>query len=72
MTTEEHFLHYTKRIQERLTVINMSICDKVDLSENDTLVLKGVFGWYTKDEFPWLDKEIIEEPKPIQKGLFDE
>jgi len=72
MTKEEHFLYYSKKIQERLIIITMSIRDKVDLSENDTLILKGVFEWYNKDEYPWLDKVIIEEPIAIQKGIFDE
>ena len=72
MTKEEHFLYYSKRIQERLTIINQSINDGSDISENDTAILRSVFDWYDKDVFYWLNK-VIKPPQIInQSDIFDE
>ena len=72
MTKEEHFLYYTTRIQERITIINRSIADGLEMSEHDTAILRAVFDWYNKDTFYWLNKVVKEKEAIAQGGIFSE
>ena len=72
MTKEEHFLYYATRIQERITIINRSIEDGSDITEHDILILRGIFDWYNKDTYDWLNKVIKPQPIIEQGGIFSE
>ena len=68
----EHFIHYSKRVAERLIIIQRSIIDGIDISEEDRQILRSVFEWYETDMFDWLN--IKEKPKQVvtQQGLFSD
>lgn len=71
MQQEEHMLYYLRRIQERLTIINISIRDGLEMSEEDTEIMKSVWLWYNRSEHHHLNKVIQESPIITQSVLFD-